>query len=40
MLSWNSLAPAHSCFLKIKRKHYFQAELNHQFFNNYFGSRK
>ena len=27
-------------FIWIKRKHYFQAELNHQFFNNYFGSRK
>ena len=27
-------------FIWIKRKHYFQAELNHQFFNNYFGSRE
>ena len=27
-------------FIWIQRKHYFQAELNHQFFNNYFGSRK
>ena len=27
-------------FVWIKRKHYFQAELNHQFFNNYFDSRK
>lgn len=25
---------------KIKRKHYFQAELNHQFFNNYFRSKE
>ena len=27
-------------FIWIKRKHYFQAELNHQFFNNYFDRRK
>ena len=27
-------------FIWIKRKHYFQAELNHQFFNNYFDPRK
>ena len=27
-------------FIWIKRKHYFQAELNHQFFNNYFEPRK
>ena len=27
-------------FIWIKRKHYFQAELNQQFFNNYFDSRK
>lgn len=27
-------------FIWIKRKHYFQAELNHQFFNNYFNPRK
>ena len=27
-------------FIWIKRKHYFKAELNHQFFSNYFGPRK
>ena len=27
-------------FIWIKRKHYFQAELNHQFFKNYFDPRK
>ena len=27
-------------FIWIKRKHYFQSELNHQFFNNYFEPRK